>query len=159
MRIALRVSTFAALILLAGVAAAQNYSAVLNGLQETPPNVSPASGTATFFLDAGKLLHCTITYSGLTASRTASHIHCCAPPGTPAGVLFPTSGGGPTSDTIVITVGPLSVTQETSLNAGQMYENVHTSTFPGGEIRGQILGPVAAEPKTWSSVKALYKNL
>ena len=158
MRIALRAATFAALLLLAGAAGAQTYTAVLSGLQEVPPNASPASGSASYFLDAGKMLHCTIIYAGLLGTRTASHIHCCALPGVNASVLFPTSGAGPTSDTILITVGPLSVAQETSLNGGTMYQNVHSTVFGGGEIRGQITGPVAAESKTWSNVKALYQH-
>lgn len=43
---------------------------------------------------------------------------------------------------------PLSLAQfEQELRAGNTYLNIHTATFPGGEIRGQIQLPVATT--TW----------
>ena len=93
----------------------------------------------------------TLTFFGLGL------LHCCQPPGVSAGVLFPMAGSGPTSDTFNATVGPLTPAQEASLNGGLMYVNVHSTVFPGGEIRGQISGPVAVERNTWGLVKNLYK--
>ena len=34
----------------------------------------------------------------------------------------------------------MTATQETDLLAGNFYFNAHTSAFPGGEIRGQVVG-------------------
>jgi CHRD domain-containing protein len=147
--------TATALLLIAGAASAQTYSAILTGTQETPPNASPAAGTGSFTLDGAKMLSFNISYSGLTGTETAAHIHCCAAPGTPAGVLFPLPAGNPK----VGSVGPLTAQQEADLNAGLMYVNIHTSpNFSGGEIRGQIYNTVATASKTWSAVKQLFKQ-
>ncbi len=144
----------AAALLVAGAAHAQSYTATLSGSQETPPNGSPATGSATLTLDGAKILSFNITYSGLIGTETAAHIHCCAPPGTAAGVLFPLPAGNPK----VGTVGPLTGTQEANLNAGLMYINIHTNSFPGGEIRGQIYSsPTPVEPRTWGAIKTLYR--
>jgi hypothetical protein len=155
MRLALRPLLAAAgLALLAGAAFAQSYTASLDGLQEVPPNASPGSGNGTFTLDAAKVLHYSISFGGLVATQTAAHIHGPAAPGTNAGVIFPLPSGSP----IVGTVGPLNSTQEANLNAGLLYVNVHTTAFPGGEIRGQILrDQVGVEPRTWGAVKGLYE--
>jgi hypothetical protein len=155
MRVALRITILAALVLLgAGTAWAQKtYSAVLTGSQETPPNASTAGGGGAFSLDPiTHMLGFTITYGGFT--ETAAHIHGPAAVGQPAGVLFTLPAG-----TIKFgTIGPLTPTQETQLDAGLWYVNVHSATFQNGEIRGQIIDITAVQPSTWSSVKALYAH-
>ena len=110
-----------------------------SGLQETPANAS--AGTGTFvgtYNDATDSLIYTITFSGLSANVTAAHFHA-APPGIAAGVLIG-PGGFPTgvlsgnfTDTLVLTAS-----QEDSLKRGIFYFNIHTTAFPGGEIRAQI---------------------
>lgn len=111
----------------------------LSGTQEVPVNSSAA--TATFlgtYNDATDSLIYTIVFSGLTTNVTAAHFHA-APPGLSAGVLigrprFPTGvTSGSFTDTLVLTAS-----QEDSLKKGLFYFNVHTITFPGGEIRAQI---------------------
>jgi hypothetical protein len=144
----------ALLTALAGPADAQFYAATLDGLQEVGPNASPATGSGTFNLDAAKVLHYNISFSGLLAAETMAHIHGPATPGVNAGVVF----GLPLGSPIVGTVGPLTPAQEADLNAGLYYVNVHTQLFPGGEIRGQIYREtVGVEPGTWGSVKGLFR--
>jgi len=143
----------AALLLLPGFAGAQSYSAILTGPQDG--TASPATGSGSFTLDAGKMLSFNISYGGLLGTESAAHIHCCAPPGTNAGVLF----GLPAANPKVGSIGPLTPTQEANLNAGLMYVNIHTlPNFAGGEIRGQIFNTVAVERGTWAIVKNLYRN-
>jgi hypothetical protein len=120
------------------------FAAFLTGPQESPPTASPATGLGTVVLNAAQdMITVDLTWTGLTAPASAAHIHCCAPPGVSAGVLFPFSGflaltsGSIPEQTFVIT--PLEVSE---LEAGLMYINIHDSFFPSGEIRGQIL-PVA----------------
>lgn len=119
--------------------AASVFTATLTGAQETPPNASPATGSATVVLDASQTtITADVTFSGLTANATAAHIHT-APAGTPGPVTFPFSGvpiapGGCISEQSFL----ITPAQVADLQAGNMYVNVHSSTFPGGEVRGQL---------------------
>jgi hypothetical protein len=154
MRIAI-VMTAAVLLLAPGMAGAQTYSAILTGSQETPnPVVTPATGTGSFTLDAAKVLSYNISFSNLSSTETAAHIHCCAAPGAGASPLFTLPLGSPK----VGTFGPLTAQQESDLNAGLMYVNIHSSNHGSGEIRGQILSTVAVEKGTWPNVKRLYRD-
>jgi hypothetical protein len=145
------------LLFSAGATAAQtlNFCATLDGSQEVPPAATPATGTAALTFDTvTKMLSLTVTYAGLTAPETGAHIHGPANPGQNAGVIFVLTPGSP----INAVVGPLSAAQEGYLTGGQMYFNVHTSNFPGGEIRGQITScPVPVENSSWGAVKTIYR--
>jgi hypothetical protein len=113
-----------------------------------------------------------VTFSGLVAPTTASHIHCCtASPGTGvAGVAttLPTFTGFPLGVTsgnydhtfdmslassynpAFMTTTPLAAfgVLQTGLNAGDAYLNIHSISFPGGEIRGFL--HAVPEPSTWA---------
>ena len=87
------------------------------------------------------------SWSGLTAPATASHIHGPAAPGVNAPVLFPLAGmPAATAGAVPQQVFGITPAQVAQLFAGQFYFNVHTSIFPGGEIRGQIT--LVPEPST-----------
>jgi len=156
MRFALRFTVAAVLVFaVAGSALAQTYTATLSGLQEVPPNASPATGTASFTLDANKILHYNMAFSGLVAPQTAAHIHGPAAPDENAPVIFPFFFGSPQ---IGAWPNPLTGIQELWLNSGLVYCNVHSTAFPGGEIRGQILrDTVGTESETISVIKAFYR--
>jgi len=123
------------------VAFAQStFQAFLNGLQEVGPNASPATGFGTVVLDAAQTqITVNLNWSGLTAPATASHIHGPAGAGTNAAVMFPFSGvPAATAGSIPQQVFAINPTQVNQLSAGLLYMNLHTATFPGGEIRGQL---------------------
>jgi len=112
----------------------------LSGAQEVPVNGS--TGTATFvgtYNDATNLLKYTVTFSGLSTNTMAAHFHAPAPPGISAGVVFAATGfptgvtSGSYTDSIVLSSG-----QEDTLKMGLWYFNIHTTTFPNGELRAQI---------------------
>jgi len=147
------VSMVAAGLLVAAAAGAQNYTASLDGLQEVPPNASPGYGSGSFTLDAAKILSYSITFTGLVAPETAAHIHGPAAAGSNAGVLFPLPPGSPK----IGTIGPLTATQEGWLNTAMLYVNIHSQTFPGGEIRGQITAATAVKEGTWGRIKKLFE--
>jgi hypothetical protein len=149
------------------VSAATIYSASLNGLNEVGPNASPGTGSGTFTLN-GDLLTVNLSFTGLTTPDVAGHIHCCGPIGMNEPVAvpfsgFPTGTSGTYNQTfdltLVSTYDPTFLTSEggtaglaeagliAALNTGQTYANIHTTLFPGGEIRGQIQGAVP-EPTT-----------
>ncbi|NUN16595.1 MAG: CHRD domain-containing protein, partial [Myxococcales bacterium] len=82
---------------------------------------------------SGNILSYNIAYSGLLGTETAAHIHT-APMGTAGPVAFPLPPSNPKIGTVT-----LNATQLASLIAGNLYINIHTNLFPGGEIRGQIM--------------------
>jgi hypothetical protein len=91
--------------------------------------------------DVADTLMVDLSYSGLTTPVTNAHIHCCAPPGVSAPVTIPfvppfVTGG--TSGTFLHTfdLTPLQVSQ---IESDLSYINIHTTEFPAGEIRGQII--------------------
>jgi Cu/Zn superoxide dismutase len=115
------------------------YKAVLNASNEvaTVPVVSSGTGEANaVFNKDTKILTVTITYSGLTAALSAWHIHK-SPAGTNGSVVF--NFGTPQPSGFVFTTTALTTDQENDLTNTLYYVNLHTSTYPGGEIRGQLV--------------------
>jgi hypothetical protein len=118
-----------------------HYTVFLDGAQDSVP--TPATGEALLTLDdVADTLFVDLTYSGLTTPATNAHIHCCAPPGVAAPVVIPFVPAGfvtgLTSGQFVATFAltPLLVGD---IKSGLSYINIHTTDFPAGEIRGQIV--------------------
>ncbi len=149
----------AAVTIFAVPVSAQTYfQAVINSGQEVPPNPGTATGLGCFVLNANNTLDYLISYVGLIGVEISSHIHGPAPVGINAGVQFPLPLGTPK----IGTVGPLTALQVADLSDGLYYVNIHSTLYPGGEIRGQILTAgtpctVATEQSTWGTIKALYR--
>jgi hypothetical protein len=115
------------------------FSAALSGAQEVPANGSTASGAGAFVLLADRtLLGYHITFSGLSGSETVQHIHRGAV-GVAGPVVFNLSPGSPKNGAI-----PLTAEQLNDLYAGLYYVNIHSTTYPGGELRGQIVPAACA---------------
>jgi CHRD domain len=132
------------------------FEATLSGKAETPPVDTPAHGTATFVLGkGGKGLHYTLTVADIeNASMAHIHIGHAGEKGPVAVWLYPSKPlavvkkgkftGVLARGTITAAnlVGPLKgKTIEDLVNAikaGDAYANVHTTSHPDGEIRGQI---------------------
>lgn len=114
------------------------FKAVMDGSQEVPANASFASGVVIVKYDATtKSFQLTGDYQNLTTALSGSHVHSPAAPGATAGVLFAITNTGGTSGTLKASA-TLTLAQEADLVAGNMYVNVHSSTYTGGEIRGQL---------------------
>ena len=151
------------------------YQAFLSGPNEFPANASPGTGYALVtFDDVAHTLAVSATFSGLLSTTTASHIHCCVSPSaaiptagvattTPSFVGFPlgvTSGTFSNVYDMTLastfragfitanggTVAGAEAALGLGLANGEAYFNIHTTLFPGGEIRG-FLTPVP-EPAT-----------
>jgi hypothetical protein len=116
-------------------------TATLSGANENPPNASPATGTTNISVDpVSNTVTFTLTFSGLLAPSTAAHIHQ-APVGVNGPVVVPlTIPLGVTSATATGTATPITPFQVKDIcaNPSGFYVNVHSSVFPGGEIRGQL---------------------
>ena len=113
----------------------------ISGDQENPSTGSSGTGTFNGTYDETTMeLIFTVNFSGLSGTTTASHFHGPAVPDSNAGVQIGISGfpTGVTSGSISDTV-TLNETQEADLLAGLWYINIHSSAFPGGEVRGQLL--------------------
>jgi hypothetical protein len=94
------------------------------------------TGSATITLDTNtNLLSWSITWSGLSGVPTLMHFHGPALPSQNAGVQVNTGVAGPP----VVGNAVLAVGQVNDLLAGLWYLNLHTTTFAGGEIRGQVV--------------------
>ena len=111
------------------------FNADLDGPSEVPPNTTTtAFGSAILTFDkTTKILTLQVTYTGLTV--TEAHIHKGAV-GVDGSVVFPISD---ISSPMNYTSPPLSSSQEADLLANLYYVNLHSTAFPGGEIRGQLI--------------------
>jgi hypothetical protein len=154
--------------------AVENFYAVLKGSNEVPANPSSGTGYATVQInDAMDSIKIDAVFNGLGANDVAAHIHCCALPTANAGVAIdsPNLPGFPTgvrSGTYAVTLNlldaltysPAFVTANggtaagaqasflTALRGGRTYFNIHTTQFPGGEIRGNFAR--VPEPASWA---------
>lgn len=152
------------------------YQAVMNGPSESPVNASPGTGFAIITInDVANTINVNTSFSGLTSGVTASHIHCCTttpltgtagvatalptflgfPSGVTAGTYnqtFSLTDAATWNPAFVTANGGTPATAEAALllgtAQGRSYLNIHTTQFPGGEIRG-FLTPVP-EPATWA---------
>lgn len=136
----------------------------LSGYQETPLALS-TTGTGRFRAQIDKnrqQITYTLSYSGLEGNVTQAHIHfgaeaqtggisvflcsnlgngpagtqaCPAAPATVSGTITPTDVIGPTAQGI----GPGEFTElVNAIRAGVTYVNVHSTTYPVGEIRAKL---------------------
>jgi hypothetical protein len=167
-------------------AAILHYHALLSGPAESPPNASPGAGGAEVTIDnVANTMRVQCTFSGLLGNTQACHIHAptaVAGTGTagvatltPAFTGFPlgvTSGSMDHTFDLTLTAtynapyvtanGGTAAGAEAALlaaiAAGKSYFNIHTTTVPGGEIRGflQAFDPTPTLQSTWGRVKALY---
>jgi CHRD domain len=163
-RIFISVVMAVAAFILAGLAVAgshtRNFRASLDSYHETMLSLS-TSGTGSFrarLNPAGDQLTYELQYSGLEGGNVLfAHVHL-GQMGTSGGVMFFLCGGGgqaacPNGEgTVTGTVTAANIIgpsgqgvapgefQEAieAMREGSAYANVHTATYPTGEIRGQI---------------------
>jgi hypothetical protein len=137
------------------------YTATLSGAAERPTPVT-TSGTGTWtgtYNPSTGILSYTLSYSGLGSNSTLAHIHGPGTTEQAVGVIVnldqaaqartitlgATSGTG--TGTVNLNVGATWPSAGATITGAQLkdlmdqgmtYVNIHSATFPGGEIRGQI---------------------
>jgi len=122
------------------ITAPTQLTATLNGAAEKPNSTtSAATGTFVGSLNANtRVLSYTVTYTGpFTSSLVAGHLHRIVPNAT--------NGVGPVEIPFTNLTSPIIGTFQLanknrvdSMKNGFYYANLHTTVYPGGEIRGDI---------------------
>ena len=124
------------------------FNIVLEGAQETPANNSAGVGSGTAVIDTvNNTITLNLTFSGLTGTVNNAHLHGPAMRGMAAGVKIGISQTSPIADVLTY-----SETDEADILAGLWYVNIHSTVFPGGELRGQIDNLGAADKTLTVSV-------
>ena len=132
-----------------GYAQEQKFTASLTGDQEVPPDGSAAKGRAWFKPNNDSMWY-KIDVTGLdTVMEVHMHMGKSGQNGDPVVMLFHSGPTGPLNGTLIQgsfsaaeLYGPMSGKTISYLldkmNKGEAYVNIHTGSFPDGEIRGQI---------------------
>jgi len=143
-------------------AATVRYVATLSGAAEVPPNASSGTGNVVLDIVDELSMSLSVSFSGLIGTTTIAHIHN-APAGangpvmtqTPSFVGFPIGvTGGSYVETFLLselsTWNPAFVSSSggnaeaaktaflAALAGGNAYFNLHSTAYPGGELRGQL---------------------
>ena len=146
--------TAAAVLLTAASASAQvvKMAAVLSPGEETPALLSGAVGTAEVSVDTtNRELSVTLRVFNLPTASTAGHIHV-GPRGVAGPVVldFPNIPGRTGDFTLSFRLSQTALRPNAALGintmddiiqaitGGNAYVNIHSTTNPGGEIRGQL---------------------
>lgn len=153
------------------------YIANMDGASEDTSNASPGTGFAEVTIDlALHTLTVHADFTSLTGTTTAAHIHAPTTTSltgtagvatqTPTFTGFPSGVTSGTYDHVFNTLDPATWNSSyitanggtaagaeaafaQALAEGRAYFNIHTSAFPGGEIRGFLVVP---EPATVSLI-------
>jgi hypothetical protein len=149
----------------AGHTAVISFHLNLSGTNENPSNASPGTGSADIEFDTVlRTLSLDVTFADLLGPTTAAHIHCCTPPTANAMVAtqVPTFIGFPLGVTSGTYSQDFDMTQASFYNpafitahggtvdsafdflvagmlGGLSYLNIHSTQFPGGEIRDTLI--------------------
>jgi hypothetical protein len=110
------------------------YEVKLSVSNEVPPVNSTAIGSGSVTINADRTVIAKITVEGMTA--TAAHIHEGAV-GTNGPVIIPFTKSG---DNVFVAPDGAKLTdaQYAAYQAGNLYVNVHSAKYPGGEVRAQL---------------------
>lgn len=105
----------------------------LSGAEEAPPINVPGSGSGTIRVASDGAVSGSVSTTGVQG--TAAHIHQGAR-GQNGPVIIPLTKSG---DTYTVPAGAkLIEAQMQAFKAGNLYVNVHTGRYKGGEVRGQL---------------------
>src|SRR5947209_14562781 len=146
-------TTVAAVLVLASLAIGQTGEPTLYLAQLRAQNgiTSSGSGTAALQLSADETSAIiSFSYSNLTSGITATHVHGPADPGQSGGILFDIDTAIVQSDGTYLWIfaptGDNSVQDiVNAIKAGRTYLNIHTETFPAGEISGWFNSSTGAQ--------------
>jgi hypothetical protein len=140
---AVLVGLFTVLALAPGAVRANPPAIPLNAEQETTGSTSTGSGFFSYTIDGNQLCY-TLEVRDLTLAPFAAHIHIgprnVAGP-IVVGLLTPPAATSTVSECITAAEGTNMTPAELAAIAADprnYYVNVHTTNWPGGEVRGQL---------------------
>jgi hypothetical protein len=107
----------------------------LSGEEEVPAVKTSASGSGTITVKDDKSVSGSVTTTGITAS--AAHIHL-GPRGQNGKIIIPLTKSSDGNTWSVPAGAKLTDAQYEAYKAGNLYVNVHSAAYKGGEIRGQL---------------------
>lgn len=134
---------------------ANKFTASLNGYLEVPSVSTTARGSFHAQI-SGSTIKFRLAFRDLTTPPLFAHIHFARPDVNGGVSAFLCGGGGrpacPTSGTVTGSITPADIVGPSAqgitagefgelvraMRNGATYANVHSTTFPGGEIRGNI---------------------
>ncbi|MBI2800502.1 MAG: CHRD domain-containing protein [Gammaproteobacteria bacterium] len=141
------------------------YSFNLDGRQETPANSSPAAGSAQLIIDdVGNTASFALLALNLLGTPSAAHVHFAAA-GASGAIVFDLAGNADSAGSV--TIGSFAIPNSVAVNGQNKalslglgalinatpwdyYINLHTASFPVGEIRGQLASaPVPLPAAVW----------
>lgn len=115
-----------------------NVDFAIDGSQVVAPVSTSGSGNGSVTLDTlTNEMGWSIAYCGIPTSVTGAHFHGPASAGTDAGVQVDIGAISGLASPLVGSAN-ISHSQEQDVLNGNWYVNIHTSDYPGGEIRGQL---------------------
>ncbi|HEX7272079.1 MAG TPA: CHRD domain-containing protein [Casimicrobiaceae bacterium] len=117
-----------------GLASGDEIKIALSGSQEIPPATTSATAMGVISVGADKSVRGSVTVAGI--SPTAAHIHE-APAGKNGPIVIPLTQTGDNVWTVP-EGAKFTDAQFESYRAGNLYYNVHSAAYKGGELRGQI---------------------
>ena len=135
-------------------AATFTFTTMMTGAADYVPAITPGFGSAQVtFDDAALAVTVNETWENLLGAATINHIHVATMPGGVGGVVLslPIPNPSPTTGSFngMFTLSSASFDSLLmNTNAGLAYVNLHSTSFPGGEIRG-FLAPIP-EPETYA---------
>lgn len=113
------------------------FASTLSAGAEVPATTSQGTGNASFSI-VNSALNYNITFTNLLSAATGAHIHGPADTTHNANVIVPFS---PPSASSGVLSGSAPLDSQTLLDiiSGLTYANIHTTNYPAGEVRGQVL--------------------
>ena len=114
------------------------FKASLDAAQEGGGVVSPGKGSGLLALD-GTTATYVVSYEGLVGTVQMAHVHGPAPAGQNAGVMFGLTVQTGTKSGLMAGQATADANALNAIRAGNAYFNIHTTSFGGGEIRGQLV--------------------
>jgi hypothetical protein len=138
------------------------FTGTFTGAQEAPPVSTSAGGTVYVFINpAATEIKYAVSYTGLSGSLLAAHIHYGVR-GVSGQIMFPLAAGPSTmfgsltaANFQTTTSAPKWADALNAIRSGKAYVNLHTAAHPTGEVRANLKPAAsAATPSPTATPKA-----